>query len=360
MAIVILAGGGGTRLWPISRRNSPKQHQRLIGRTTLLEETFRRLRRVGFPPREIFVSAAEHARRTLARELPRVPRDNFFLEPERRDTAAALGYVATLLARRNPRTVFTTANSDAAIRDEAQYAAVLNAAQAEVKARPHRCVLVGIPPTYPETGYGYIEAGRTLGKHGRLALKAVRRFREKPDRKTAARYVASGRFLWNPAIFTWRVDHLLARFRRFLPKHARALTRIAAVLGTPRERTVTRAAFRSMPKISIDYGIMEKDRDLAVLPAALGWTDVGHWRAVHAVLAAEEAGANVVRGRHVGLNTRGLFAVVPAGKVLATASVQDLVIVDTPDALLVCSRDAAQDVKLLVERLREEGLERLL
>lgn len=360
MAIVILAGGGGTRLWPISRRNSPKQHQRLIGRTTLLEETFRRLRRAGFPPREIFVSASEHARRALARELPRLPRENFLLEPERRDTAAALGYVATLLAHRNPHTVFTTANADAAIRDETRYADVLKVAQAEVAQAPHRCVLVGIPPTYPETGYGYIEVGRTVGKRGRFTLKAVRRFREKPDRKTAARYVASGRYLWNPAMFTWRADHLLARFRRFLPKHARALARIAAALGTARERAVTRSAFRSMPKISIDYGIMETDRDLAVLPAALGWVDVGHWRAVHAVLADKAAGANVVRGRHVGLNTQGLFAVVPDGKVLATAGVQDLVIVDTPDALLVCSRDAAQDVKLLVDRLREEGLERLL
>lgn len=359
MAVVILAGGGGTRLWPISRRKSPKQHQRLLGRTTLLQETFRRLTRAGFRPGEIFISASERARRELRRELPRVLPANLLLEPERRDTAAALGYVATLLSHHNPRTVFTTANSDAAIRDERRYAAVLTVAQAEVGRTPSRCVLVGIPPTYPETGYGYIELGRALGRRRGFQLRVVKRFREKPDRKTAARYVASGRFLWNPAMFTWRVDALLDRFRRFLPKHHRQLMRIAAALGTARERAVTRAAFRAMPKISIDYGILEKDRDLAVLPAALGWTDVGHWRAVHAVLA-KEAAANVVNGRHVGLNTRGIFAVLPRGKVLATAGVENLIVVDTPDALLVCDRDAAQDVKLLVDRLTEEGLERYL
>jgi mannose-1-phosphate guanylyltransferase len=359
MAVVILAGGGGTRLWPLSRRGTPKQHQKLLGRTTLLQQTFRRVRGAGFAPRDIFLSASANAARLLRQELPRLPAANFLLEPERRDTAAALGYVAVLLAHRNPHTVFTTANSDASIRDERMYAAVLHAAQAEVAAAPHRCVLVGIPPTYPETGYGYIEVGRSLGKRGRFNLRTVRRFREKPDTATAKRYLASGKFLWNPAIFTWRADHLLTRFRRFLPRHYRALSRIARALGTGRESAVTRAAFKTMPKISIDYGILEKDRDLAVFPASLGWADVGHWRAVHAVLA-KHASENIVRGRHIGVATRGVFAVVPKGKVLATAGVEDLVIVDTPDALLVCSREAAQDVKLLVEQLTEEGLERYL
>lgn len=347
---VILAGGSGTRLWPLSRRSAPKQVRALLDEETLLQKTYRRVRRA-FPPERVFVSTlAEHVGE-VHRQLPELPQENDVVEPIGRDTAAAIGYAALRLHERDPESVFVTINTDAYVADAEAYLSAIEVAFEAAESDTRGAALVGLTPRYPETGYGYIEMGQQGDTAAGQQSYHVIRFVEKPDAVTAAQYVASGQYLWNPALFVFRASRLLAYYAEHLPSHAAALM---SLRGTTDPHAVTRA-FLAMPKISIDYGLMEKLTGLRVIPASFAWADVGSWRAVHEILA-RDPNADVVRGMHVGVEGNGNLVVAPPGKLVATYGLENCVVIDTPDALLICPRDRAQEVKKIVEELERRGL----
>lgn len=350
---VILAGGSGTRLWPLSRRSAPKQVRALLDDDTLLQKTYRRVRKM-FPPECVFVSTlAEHIGE-VRRQLPEFPEENAIIEPIGRDTAAAIGYAALRLSERDPAAVFVTINADAYVADASAYLNAIESAFQSAESGDRGVALVGLTPRYPETGYGYIEFADPIGDRYLQPVPAIR-FVEKPDAETAAQYVASGRYLWNPALFVFRAQRLLAELEQYLPTHASAL---ASLRGVDDTHAITRA-FLAMPKISIDYGLMEKLADLMVIPASFSWADVGSWRAVHEILA-RDPNADVVRGMHVGVEGNGNLVVAPPGKLVATYGLENCVVIDTADALLICPRDRAQEVKKIVEELERRGLSEYL
>lgn len=353
MKAIILAGGSGSRLWPVSRKNSPKQVQPIIGDLTLLRATYARIRK-GFAAKDILVATAEAQREIVRAEIPALPRENLILEPCRRDTAAAIGYALLHLARRDPKALFVTVNSDAYVRDADEYHRVLRAAAAAVEARPDHAALIGIAPTYPETGYGYIRLGAPLlevtedGK--RYDALEVGRFVEKPDLATAERYLAGGGYLWNPTLIVGSVAHFLSLYDEHLPVHASIFSQMAPILAGKAKSAERKRLFARLPSVSVDYGILEKEKRLLVIPADLAWADIGHWRAVRDILAADPD-ADVVKGKHVGIDSSGNLIYGFSGKLVATAGVHDMIIIETEDAVLVVPKDRAQDVKKIVGAL---------
>ncbi|HTM68165.1 MAG TPA: sugar phosphate nucleotidyltransferase [Candidatus Binatia bacterium] len=356
MKAIILAGGGGTRLWPVSRKTTPKQVEPIIGEKSLLRATYDRVRK-GFRPEDIYVATAESQADVVRAQLIELPEENLILEPCRRETAAAIGYALLRIAAKDPRATFVTVNSDAYVRDVEEYQRVLRAAEKAVESDPTQTVLVGITPSYPETGYGYIKTGpealRVEVSGHSYGVDAVERFVEKPDLPTARQYLAEGGYLWNPTLIVGRVDTFLGLYKKHLPTHALYFERMAEAFGTDDEDEAVRSHFARIPAISIDYGILEKEERMRVLPADFGWADVGNWRTVRDILAAEPE-ENVVKGRHVGVESNGNLIYGFSGKLIATAGVNDMIIIETIDAVLVCSKDRAQDVKRIVGQLEDD------
>jgi len=354
MKLVMFAGGSGTRLWPVSRRRTPKQAHPFLDNQTLLQKTYARLRR-GWPVKDIWLSTSAEQYRLLKRQLPSLPRRQVILEPARRDTAAAIGLAATVLHHYHPREIMATVWADAYIKEPGQYVSVMKTAARVVAQHPQQTVLIGIKPRYADTGLGYIKMKKQVDTFGSTDVFLVDRFVEKPDQSTAERYAASWQYLWNPGMFLFRVDAMLDKFRHWLPSSARLLRKIDHDLGTSREFASLRTNYPRLKKISIDYAIMEPDRKMLVIPADFTWSDVGTWGAVFEMLAAHPR-ANVLRGRHITHDSYGNLIYSYSGKLVAVAGLTNMVIVETKDAILVCPRHRAQDVKHLVTALEEQGL----
>ncbi len=351
MKVVILAGGGGTRLWPLSRETKPKQIQPFLDKETLLQKTYKRIRR-GFSASDIFVATNGKFSDLVRAQLPQVSRENFFIEPVRRDTAAAIGLVAALFYRENPKTIFTTANSDHFIKNEKEYLRVLKLSGKVVADHPDHTVLLGLNPVYPETGYGYIQMDGRFKEYGKDHVFRVKRFIEKPPIEKAKEFQGKWEYLWNPGMFVWRADTLLQLFAKHLSAMHAILMRIAK---DPR-RLATE--FAKIKPISIDYGIMEKTKKLLVIPADFGWSDIGHWKTIYDALSTN--GENVVRGKHVGLDSSGNLIYSLTGKMVTTIGVKDMIVIETEDAILVCPKDRAQDVKKVVAELERKGMRKYL
>jgi mannose-1-phosphate guanylyltransferase len=338
---VIMAGGGGTRLWPASRRRRPKQLLPL-GRDpgeSLLAATCRRLEAVVGIERTWVVTAADQAA-AVAADVPRLPAANLVAEPRARNTAAAIGLAAIAVAARDPDAVIAALPADHHVGDEAAYRAVVARALALAEASD-RIVTVGIQPTAPETGFGYIEPGA----EGPDGARQVERFVEKPDRDTAAGYVARG-YLWNAGMFFFRAARIRAEIARHLPALAAGLDEIERAPGD------LERIYPTLPAISIDYGVMEKASGILVVPGAFGWNDVGSWTALAETRGADADG-NVRAGELLAVDARDNIVSSDAGLV-ALVGVSGLVVVRSGDAVLVMPRARAQDVREVVSRLAEE------
>ncbi len=346
--LAILAGGSGTRLWPLSRRNQPKQLLRLAGGQTLLQQAMDRAVGVGTLPPLVITTAAYMTQ--VRAQLPTLKLGQAIVEPRGRGTAAAIAVAAAITERRHPGAVLTVINSDQVIGSVPGFrACVRTMARA---AAAGEFAFIGVPPAYAETGYGYIEVGRPVAGRGWRTLK---RFREKPNAATAARYVASGRHYWNPGIFSATSDRWMDQIRRHAASVAAAAEAAAAAWGTPRFGAALRAAYRRLrTTTSIDYAVMEHLHGGAVVPARFTWTDVGHWRSVHDVLAVRP-GQTVAVGTHLDAGSRNVLVYSGTKRLIATVGLDDLAIVDTPDALLVCHRDQAQNVREIVKMLEQVG-----
>ncbi len=355
---VIPAGGSGTRLWPLSRASHPKFLHPLTGTpATLIQATVARLAPLAPPERTFVVTGVAHAA-AVARQLPDLPEDNVLVEPSPRDSCAAIGLAAALIARRSPQAVMGSFAADHVVTDEGRFVAVLT--EAITAARQGYLMTVGITPTRAETGYGYLESGAALAEGG--PARVVRQFTEKPSRPVADGYLASGRHFWNASMFVWRVDVFLAELHRQQPELHDGLVRIAAAWGTPAHEEVLGEVWPTLPRISVDYAVMEGAAAagrVATVPGDFGWNDIGDFHTIGEVLTADASG-NVIadpgQKPDVLLIDCADTVVVPhAGRLVAAIGLRDMIVVDTPDALLVCPRDRAQDVKQVVDALKERG-----
>jgi mannose-1-phosphate guanylyltransferase len=359
---VLLAGGRGTRFWPRSRMRMPKQLLNITGEDTMLRETAARLAPL-FPPENLWAVTNIEQAAAVRRELPGVPGSHVISEPVGRNTAAAIGLAAFHLARHHEDALMAVLPADSYIADVARYRTLVRAAL-ELASTPGNLVVMGIPPTRAETGYGYIERGGLAARpHGETAF-AVKRFTEKPAPELAKKYVASGRYLWNAGMFFWRVSTFLENLQRYLPDTYEALHKLAKTMGTRRYEAALRRTYPRLENISVDYAIMEPatlergPQRVFVIPAKVGWSDIGSWAAVYELLAPK-MDANVSAGPYVALEASGNFFWSPS-KLVAAVGVRDLVLVDTPDAILLCPRDRAQDVGKIVKWIEEQKMRKLL
>ncbi len=351
---IILAGGRGTRFWPRSRARTPKQLLNIVGERTMLQQTVARLA-PAFPLAHIWVVTNAEQAATVRRQLPAPARSRLLVEPVGRNTAAAIGLAAVHLAKQSRNALMAVLPADHFIAQPARFRRLVRAAL-EVAARANSLVVLGVPPTHPETGYGYIERTGHAGRARGFPVYAVRRFAEKPALARARRYVASGRYAWNAGMFFWRVSTFLENLKKFLPATYRALARLADDMGTSRYAKALQRIYPQLENISVDYAILEPatrqpGHRVLMLPAEVGWSDIGSWTAVYELLA-RKAGENISAGRFVALDARGNFFWSPK-KFVAAIGVRDLVVVETPDALLLCPRDRAQDVGKIVKWLEE-------
>ena len=351
---LILAGGRGTRFWPRSRKRSAKQVLNVVGDRSLIQATVDRLAPV-IPPERLWVLTNDHLRDVIIEQLPDVPKEQILAEPAQRNTAPAIGLAAHILRSVDRDAVMGVFPSDHVVSKTPAYRGVLKAALKGAAAG--KLMVVGIQPRWPETGYGYIEFPKGTAPGGREPV-AVRRFHEKPELKKAKRYVAAGHYYWNSGMFFWRADVLLDELRRRLPKTATIL----AALPPFGARDFAGEMARSFPlceNISIDYAVLEKAREVAGIPAGdFGWNDVGSWNAVYELLPRDGHG-NVALHDSVILDSHNNF-VDARGKLVALLGVKDLIVVDTPDALLVASRERAQSVGEVIKALERRGREELL
>ena len=356
---VIMAGGGGTRLWPVSRKNQPKQLLPLLGEETLFQSTVSRL--LGeFPATRILVVTVEEQMREMRKQVPAIPEENYLIEPSPRGTASVVGLAAAVLKKRDPEAIMAVLPSDHFIRNQDLFHYLLRAAF-DV-ARQNYLVTLGIAPLSPSIAYGYIQQGEHLDGEFKYPVYQVKGFKEKPDEKMAQEFVRSGGYSWNSGIFVWRVSVILAEIEKQMPALSSALSEISSVWETPKQIEVLRAHWRGLKAETIDYGVMERAENVAILPASgLGWNDVGSWDTLFDVLFPDMAGNVSVNAQHLALETNNTL-VYGAGneRLIVTIGLDDTVVVDSGDVLLICKADQAQKVREVVDHLKKHRQDKYL
>jgi mannose-1-phosphate guanylyltransferase len=366
---VIPAGGSGTRLWPLSRADHPKFLLPLTGSAaSLLQATVQRLAALVPPERTLIVTGEPHVA-AVAAQLPGLPVENILAEPSPRDSCAAIGLAAAVIAQRDPTAVMGSFAADHLIRNLDRFTAAIR--EAVRGAEQGWLMTVGMKPTRPETGFGYVQCGEPVGDG---PVRRVLRFKEKPDHELAVSFVVSGDYLWNASMFVWRVDVFLAELARQRPALHDGLVRIAAAWDTPERRRVLDEVWPNLTRIAVEYAVMEgaaAEGRVATVPADFGWSDVGDFRNLGDLLPADEHGNVVLAGEAPAgagegpgaapsdpvlvRDSSGSVVIASGSRLVSALGLKDVVIVDTPDALLVCARDRAQDVKQIVDEVRRQG-----
>jgi mannose-1-phosphate guanylyltransferase / mannose-6-phosphate isomerase len=352
MYAIIMAGGSGTRFWPLSREKMPKQLLKIGGEDTLIRQTVSRVLPL-IRIEDIFIltnhSLADSIGFQLSSKFDRPWDENFILEPIAKNTAPALGLAALHLERIDPESIMVVLAADHSIRKTDDFIALLR--KAGEAARQGFLVTLGIKPDRPETGYGYIKSGLNLNDDGIGGVYKVEAFVEKPNLEIAKEYLEDGRYYWNSGIFIWKTRALLNEMEKHSPDLFKGLMEIKQSIGTVRETEVIEQVFKKLASISVDYAVMEKTEKAAVIPADIGWSDVGSWTALDDVSERDAAG-NVISGNVIDLGSRDSI-IYAEKRLVATIGLKETVVVDTADATLVCSKDRAQDVKKVVEELKK-------
>jgi mannose-1-phosphate guanylyltransferase len=351
MYAVIPAGGSGTRLWPASRSANPKFLLPLPGPRSMLQSTVDRLEGM-VEPRDTFILTGRQHAVPVARQLPDLPQENIVVEPSARGSGPAIGFGAMLIAMRDPDAIMGSFAADHYIADQCAFRRAVSAA-ADVAEQGY-LVTIGTQPTRPETGYGYIRQGAPIAEHSGLCSYVVEEFKEKPDLETATRYVDSGEYLWNASIFVWKAQTLIDAMRNLIPDVYACLESIVSEWESDRREQVLEEKWPELRDVTIDHGIMEHADHVAVVPVKCGWTDLGDWNSLGEVLAHGSTDNLSITSKHIAEDTRSTL-VFGNNRTIATLGVENLIIVDTDDVVLVCDRKRAQDVRRIVERLKEDG-----
>lgn len=356
---VIMAGGVGTRFWPRSREKSPKQLLEIIGKGTMIQNTVKRLESI-VDPADIFIVTNKMQKPLIMKQLPQFEEERIIVEPVGRNTAPCIGLAALHIRRLDPNAVMIVSPSDHLIEDVNEFKRVIDVA-VETADQSHSLLTIGIHPTYPETGYGYIQMFVEDGAHNpyfpRGVLK-VKTFAEKPNLQTAEKFLSSGDFLWNSGMFVWRVDEILDQIETCLPDLHFELTKIEKTIGTNLYQSTLDVVYGLIRGISIDYGVMEKAEAVYVIPGKFGWSDIGSWDEVYRVSGKDDKG-NSITGKVIQKDTDTSYIFSP-DKVVATIGVSDLIIINTDDALLICKRGRSQDVKEISDYLRRKQMNEYL
>lgn len=352
---VIMAGGSGTRFWPVSRTGRPKQFLPLVGGLPLIKQAFDRAAAMSGEA-TVYVAAGQAHEQMILEALPGFDASRFIAEPCGRNTAPCVGLAALELRRAGRQGVMVVAPADHLYANPAELVRAIGVA-VEAARTGGSLVTLGIRPSRPDTGFGYIELEEPAAGAQPEGARRARRFVEKPDAATAKSYLSSGRFLWNSGIFIWRIDAILAAIESFAPEVWRGLLRIEASLGGPDQARVTQEAFQEMPSISVDYAVVEKAPDVLVVPTDPGWSDVGSWDAVAELSDTDAAGNGSAApgGEVLHLNSSQCFVYSTTGRLISLVGVSDVIVVDTGDALLVCRKGDSQSVRSVVDALKARG-----
>jgi len=356
---VIMAGGIGARFWPRSRERMPKQLLKIFGNASLLQATYTRIASI-VPAERIYIVTNEVQLDAVIEQLPKIPKENFLAESVGRNTAPCIGLAALHVKRMNPQGVMLVLPADHRIENEPAFHRVIQIA-ARVADESGYLVTIGIEPTRPETGYGYIQLidePDSSNPYFDEQVYRVKTFAEKPNLATAKKFLESGDFLWNSGMFVWRADVILDQIKQFLPDLAEGLATIEPTIGTPQYADTVETVYGLIRSVSIDYGVMEKAKHVYVVKADFGWSDVGSWDEVYRLLPKDEEG-NAIDGLVLTKDTsRSLIH--STGRLVAVVGASDLIVIETPDVVLVCKRTHSQDVKEIVDTIRRKQLSKYL
>jgi len=353
---VIMAGGGGTRLWPLSRQLKPKQMLRLFGDRTLFQVAVDRLSGV-IPPGHTYVVTIASQVAELKVQAPEIPEANFILEPMPKGTASVVGLAAIYLTSQDPDAIMAVLTAEHFIGDVAEFQKTLKACCAQ--AEKGQLVTIGIPPSYAATGYGYLHRGEPVESASGCPVYRVAAFKEKPDETAASAMVSDGQHDWNSGMFFWRADRILEEMHGLMPELYAGLSLISAHLGMVDQQHITQEIWSSLKNETIDFGVMEKAAKTVVIPSpGLGWSDVGSWESLFDVLPVDEQGNLTLHARRLDFDTsQTLVCSTVPDRLIVTMGLSRMIIVDTPDALLVCDREDAKQLRRLVAYLKDNGYE---
>ena len=355
---MIMAGGGGTRFWPRSRQKRPKQFLTLTGDRTLLQQALDRIEAQA-PPERTWIITGEAYEEETSRQLPGLSKEQIIGEPCGRDTAACIGVGAALIARQDPDATMLVMPADHVIEPVQEFRRAAQAAEQLVEQFPGSLVTIGIAPTFPATGYGYIHRGaEVVGRLG-VTVYRVQAFREKPNAELAEQMLATGEYFWNSGIFVWKAGTILKAMEQNQPRLFAACQRIAQAWSTPDRKRVFQTEYAALERLSIDYAVMEKAKDVLVLKAPFHWDDVGSWVALER-LHPQDADGNTILAGHCGANTKNCVLVADPGTLIATVGVDNLIIIQDGNAILVADRREEAGIKHIVELLKKKGLDKYL
>lgn len=355
--MVIMAGGTGTRLWPLSRAKHPKQFLHLVGDVSLLQSTCENVGQV-IPADRIYIMADAHKTTLAQTQLSKIPKDNFIIEPQARDNGPAIAVATAIIHHRDPHATLAIFWADHSVQKPKQFARTIEAAFVAAKSNPDHIISMGIKPTYPATEFGYIKLGHEVKTPSTEPVFAVDQFVEKPNEETAKQYLTDWRYLWNTGYKVYHAKLMLDLFAQHQPKFSKTLKKIEVAIAEGRD---WHPLFGELERRDIERLITEKTKNILVIPADLGWSDIGSWKTLHDVLV-EQTGHDLVvqtEGDHIGVNNERCL-IIGKKKLIATVGLSDIVIVETDDALLVAHKSAAQDVKQIIEQLKETNKHDLL
>ncbi|MBQ8527189.1 MAG: mannose-1-phosphate guanylyltransferase [Lachnospiraceae bacterium] len=357
---VIMAGGGGTRFWPLSRKERPKQLLNLSGRDIMVNETIDRIA-ASVGKDNIFIVTNETQAKLMETETAgRMDPKRILAEPAARNTAACIGYAAMEIVKKYEDGIMCILPSDQFVKDTEEFTRVMDAAILAAE-ETDMLVTIGIHPTFPATGYGYIctekTGGEKIGETGKEYFK-VKEFVEKPDLETAENYLADGNYAWNSGMFIWKASTILKKFEALLPDIYECIAQIGDAMGTEREAEVIQKIYPEIPKISIDYGIMERSRDVIMIEGDFGWNDIGSLDML-GIMKEEDENGNVIYGEQINLDTQNCI-LYGTDKLIATIGVENLIVIQEKDAVLICAKERAQDVKKIVDTLSSQAKEQYL
>ncbi len=345
----IMAGGSGERFWPLSRTLRPKQCLSILGSGTMLQQSYRRLRAM-LPAKRIFILTRKGIEKMVAQQLPELPKKNIVAEPTGRDTAACIVLGACLLQREDPNAVMMIVPADQAVQNPQEFIKALKSA-APVAQAQDVLITVGVTPTEPATGYGYLQVGERFGNGAPAQLYRAQRYHEKPDRSTAEAFLQSGKYVWNSGMFIWKAKTILNEMQKYLPAHANMAQKLMRAKNAREFASIAERLYAKLPKISVDYGVLEKSAKVLVMRSSLRWDDLGSWTALTRYLDADADG-NSILGNAVIVDGRGNLVRSDSEHLVGVVGTQDLVIVHTRDATLVCPKNKVSELKKLVGALR--------